>query len=56
MPPEWMWHLNEELERHFDKVKERHRSGRDTDDGDEGFMIRNEYAKGRGREAAMRDG
>ena len=49
MPPSWMWHLDEELERHFDRVKERRKSGRTDDDRETGPMIRNEYARGRGR-------
>jgi hypothetical protein len=47
-----MWHLDEELERHFERVKARRRSpGMDDDDDDEpqGMTIRNEYARGRGR-------
>lgn len=59
MPPAWMWHLSHELERHFDKVKERRKSGnRDRDDDDDapGPMIRNEYARGRGREMAVANG
>jgi hypothetical protein len=55
MPPPWMWHLDEELEEHFEKVVEKRKSGRDDDDDDHdaGPMIRNEYARGRGRELAV---
>jgi hypothetical protein len=52
MPPEWMWPLDEELERHFDRVKDRRRNPglRDDDDDDESpTVIHNEYARGRGR-------
>lgn len=57
MPPQWMWPLAEQLEDHFEKVKERRKSKYDSgpdDDEDEvnAPMIRNEYARGRGREAA----
>lgn len=58
MPPQWMWPLSKELERHFEKVKERRNSGRSdsSNDDDDGLMIRNEYAQGRGREAAANRG
>lgn len=53
MPPSWMWHLDDELGRHFDKVRAKRRSlGSDDDEDDvpEGSMtVRNEYARGRGR-------
>ena len=51
VPPVWMWHLSDELEDHFEMVKERRKSGASSRDDDEpsGPMIRNEYAKGRGR-------
>jgi hypothetical protein len=53
MPPEWMWHLGHELERHFELVKDRRRAGtRDDDDEPAGPMIQNEYARGRGRRIA----
>jgi hypothetical protein len=49
-----MWSLAHELERHFDAVKERRKSGSsDSDEPIEGPMIRNEHARGRGREAAL---
>lgn len=55
MPPEWMWHLGHELERHFEQVKDRRKAGnRDTDDEEvSGPVIHNEYARGRGREVAV---
>lgn len=52
IPPRWMWALDEELERHFDRVKARREAGHrwgDDDDEEHGLVIRNEYAKGRGR-------
>lgn len=53
MPPMWMWHLNDELEVHFEDVKERRSSGQPSSNGhgrgDDNRMMRNEYAKGRGR-------
>lgn len=53
-PPMWMWHLDDELERHFEKVKEKRKSGAAVDDEPEvGPMIRNEYARRRGRELAV---
>ena len=53
MPPRWMWTLDEDLERHFEKVKDRRSAGisADDDDDDVGVVIRNDYAKGRGRGA-----
>jgi hypothetical protein len=48
MPPVWMWALPWELERHFEKVKDRRDSGREWDD-EAGPMLQNEYARGRGR-------
>ena len=59
LPPEWMWHLTEELEDHFEMVKERRKSGassRDDDERPSGPMIRNEYARGRGREVQVSHG
>jgi hypothetical protein len=56
MPPEWMWHLNDELEEHFEQVKERRRTGQDTDADADSTMIRNDYARGRGRQLAAADG
>jgi hypothetical protein len=52
MPPRWMWHLNDDLERHFEKMKAKRSSGsRDNDDEEwaPGATIQNEYARGRGR-------
>jgi hypothetical protein len=58
MPPVWMWHLTDELERHFTIVKERRMSNSrsDRDDDETAPMIRNEYARGRGREAQATHG
>lgn len=47
-----MWALDDELERHFERVKERREAGvRDSDDDDDvsGLTVHNEYARGRGR-------
>jgi hypothetical protein len=45
-----MWTLDEELERHFERVKEKRLAGiTDSDDDDEGLVVHNEYARGRGR-------
>jgi hypothetical protein len=46
-----MWALEDELERHFDRVKERREAGiTDSEDDDRtGLTVRNEYARGRGR-------
>lgn len=47
-----MWPLEDELVRHFEKVKQRRESGSPDEDDDEpteGVMVRNEYARGRGR-------
>lgn len=49
MPPKWMWSLGEELQEHFERVKENRNSG--TRDEDDGPMMKNEYARGRGRDA-----
>lgn len=54
MPPEWMWLLDEELIDHFERIKSERQSrygtpSRDDDDGDNGLMMQNEYARGRGR-------
>jgi hypothetical protein len=52
MPPVWMWTLDEELERHFERVKDRRKAGitdSDDDDDDPGLIVHNEYARGRGR-------
>lgn len=51
MPPIWMWTLDEELERHFERIKERRKSGETgpIDDEEAGLIVHNEYARGRGR-------
>lgn len=46
IPPRWMWHLDEELEVHFEKVRDELGMGSSEESKD---MERNEYAKGRGR-------
>jgi hypothetical protein len=52
MPPRWMWSLDEELSRHFERVRDRDGSDvNDDDDRPAGPMLQNEYAKGRGRNA-----
>lgn len=50
MPPRWTWALDEELNRHFERVKADRDSGRDAD-SDDGPMMTNEYAQDRGRHA-----
>ena len=52
MPPRWMWGLDEELSRHFERVRAKAGDG-DEDDDDEptGPMAQNELAKNRGRHA-----
>lgn len=55
LPPEWMWHLEHELEAWFEEVdrkrKERFGSRDDDDDGDEPKQVvplmQNELTKGR---------
>lgn len=52
MPPVWMWSLVEELNEYFDDLAVRRRSQGGADDDDDepaGGMVRNQYAKGRGR-------
>lgn len=52
MPPRWAWCLDEELNRHFERVKSDRDSGRDRDyDDADGPMMQNEYARNRGRHA-----
>jgi hypothetical protein len=48
-----MWELPEELEIHFEWVKEQRGSGHQERDDDQigGAMMQNEYARGRGRES-----
>lgn len=46
-----MWILNEELEAHFEWVKDRRNPDGDSDDNDGGPMLQNEFARGRGRDA-----
>jgi hypothetical protein len=47
-PPEWMWHLEHELEPWFENVKQQRddKSGR-SDDREQVPMMDNEYARGR---------
>lgn len=50
MPPEWMWHLTDELEEWFAEVERRRRDryGLDKDeDRDAPEMLANELARGR---------
>lgn len=35
MPPQWMWHLDEELIEHFDWVEEQRHQGPNDEDDDE---------------------
>ena len=51
IPPEWMWHLPEELNEHFDKVRANRKAGKTPVEEEEidGPVIQNEYARGRGR-------
>lgn len=49
MPPEWMWCLPDELVDHFEEVRAAREEGRERDDDDAPGMLRNEYARGRGR-------
>jgi hypothetical protein len=53
MPPKWMWGLDEDLNRHFERLNEE-RGGSSRDDEDDepsGPMVKNEYARSRGRGA-----
>lgn len=62
MPPQWMWHLDEELAEHFEWVKEQRRKDAPTDDDDDdddedaapskrrqhmSTMLENDFANGR---------
>lgn len=49
MPPEWMWHLEDELVDWFEEVdrKRKEKYGGDSEGSDD--MTRNEFAEGRGR-------
>lgn len=51
MPPRWMWSLDEELSRHFERIREKDDDPRADDDDGPGPMMQNEYAKNRGRNA-----
>lgn len=47
-----MWPLEDDLTKHFEKVKQNRLSGTRDDDDDEpsdGVVVHNEYARGRGR-------
>lgn len=52
LPPEWMWHLDEELIEHFQRINEEREerygtpSSRDDSDSGTGQMVQNEYARG----------
>lgn len=55
MPPKWMWTLDEELNRHFERIRDK--SGSDDHDDDRpaaGPMLVNEYAQERRRNANAR--
>lgn len=55
MPPEWMWPFDTLIVDWFQQVKEKRAAearGEKTAPMVEGPMIENEYAKGRGRNAA----
>lgn len=52
IPPMWMWHLPDELDRHFTDVRANRKAGtQPTDDDIDGPVIENELAKHRGRNA-----
>jgi hypothetical protein len=53
MPPRWMWELDEELARHFEKVKDARDSGQTMEPAESGAgMMKNALAEGRGRNAS----
>lgn len=48
LPPEWMWHLPDELEEWFEVIEARRKDGSDRDDLDDApDMVQNELARGR---------
>jgi hypothetical protein len=47
VPPQWMWHLDHELELWFDALKTSRGSSGDTSDDGEAPMMRNALVKGR---------
>lgn len=54
MPPEWMWPFEDELQIWFERVDEARKEkygggGSSSSSGDEGLMMGNEMAAGRGR-------
>jgi hypothetical protein len=51
MPPRWMWTLDGELSRHFDWVKAQRGSGNGDSGSEADSMMRNEYARERGKNA-----
>lgn len=51
MPPRWMWALTDELADHFEWVKEQRQTGTASERDDDQPMVKNEYARGRGRNA-----
>lgn len=49
IPPQWMWHLDDELEHWFDAVKKQRDEkygGNNNSDESGGEVMENEYAKG----------
>lgn len=56
MPPRWMWTLDDDLNAHFERIKEerdkKYGTGSSDDDDDDrssGPMLKNELAQNRGR-------
>jgi hypothetical protein len=47
LPPQWMWPFDDEIERHFERVRDARAHGTSMDE-DDGPMLRNEYARNRG--------
>jgi hypothetical protein len=50
MPPQWMWPIDEEITRHFERIRDARSNGTSLED-DDGPMLRNEYARNRGANA-----
>lgn len=56
VPPRWMWALDDELVKHFERIRDRRDDDDRDDDKPSGPMLVNEHAKTRGRNLEVSHG
>jgi hypothetical protein len=56
VPPRWMWALDDELVKHFERIRDRSGDDDDTEDRPAAPMLVNEHARNRGRNLEVSHG